>query len=364
VNEAAGGSRGRIAASDVLTVGAAASLVHLAIFLTVVSLFHVSLPAYTDKGDGASYKHMAAALLGQRGALDEYDARVFPGYPMLIAVTHLITRLSIAASSLLVTFISAGAAAVLSAVVFQDRRVGWAVGLALPHAWINMSLAMSEAPVLALAMTGLLLARRNRAAAAGMIFGLSVLTRPVAGFALMGLLLDQIARGRARRGLLAAAWAALIFLLGMLIVHPITGGLFHGINVYANSPRTYAGQPFTWPTHSILWMTLHGQVGWPRWIYITAHVAACVGGCIVLSRQNSPTDLLAFTWLALNTLFVLCLGLGPGAWGFNHFPRFTIPALPALAYAWRRFLPASPWLYIPLIAVLFYIGVVGVRASN
>jgi hypothetical protein len=75
-------------------------------------------------------------------------------------------------------------------------------------------------------------------------------------------------------------------------------------------------------------------------------------------------EVLAFTWLALNTLFVLCIGLGPGAWGFNHFPRFTIPALPALAYAWRRFLPASPWLYIPLIAVLFYIGVVGVRASS
>jgi hypothetical protein len=227
-----------------------------------------------------------------------------------------------------------------------------------------MSLAMSEAPMLALAMTGLLLARRNQITAAGIIFGLSILTRPVAGFALIGLLLDQFARGRAHRGLFIAGWAALIFILGMLIIRPITGGLFHGIGVYANSPRAYAGQLFTWPMHSILWMTLYGHIGWGRWIYIIAHVAACIGGCIALSRKNSPTDLLAFTWLALNTLFVLCLGLGPGAWGFNHFPRFTIPALPALAYAWRRFLPASPWLYIPLIVVLFYVGVVGVRFCN
>jgi hypothetical protein len=357
----AGGARGRVAAGDVLAIGASASLVHLAIFLTAISLFHFSLQAYSNKGDGASYKHMAAALLGERGAMDEYDTRVFPGYPMLIAVTHVITRLSISASALAVTFISAGAAAALSAIVFEDRRVGWAVGLALPHAWINMSLAMSEAPVLALLMLGLLLARRNQAVAGGIVFGLSILTRPVAAFALIGLLVDQFARGRVHRALLAAVFATLVFIVGMLIVRPITGGLFHGVSIYANSPRAYAGQIFTWPMHSIWWMTLHGHVGWWRWTYIIAHVAACIGGCIVLSRKNSPTDLLAFTWLALNTLFILCIGLGPGAWGFNHFPRFMIPALPALAYAWRRFLPATPWLYIPLVTVLFFIGVVGVR---
>lgn len=356
-----GGARGRVAAGDVLAIGASASLIHLAIFLTVISFFHISLETYSNKGDGASYKHMAAALLGERGAMDEYDTRVFPGYPMLIAITHLITRLSFSASALAVAFIGAGAAAALSAVVFEDRRIGWAVGLALPHAWINMSLAMSEAPVLALMMLGLLLARRNQPAAGGIVFGLSILTRPVAAFALIGLLLEQFARGRLHRGLLTAICAVLVFVVGMFVVRPITGGMFHGVSVYVNSPRAYGGQIFTWPLHSIWWMTLHGHVGWWRWIYIVAHVAACIGGCIILSRRNSPTDLLAFTWLALNTLFILCIGLGPGAWGFNHFPRFMIPALPALAYAWRRFLPASPWLYIPLVAVLFYIGVVGVR---
>jgi hypothetical protein len=353
-----------VAAGDLLAIGAAASLVHLAIFLTAISLSHVSLEAYSNKGDGASYKHMAAALLGDRSAMEEYDVRVFPGYPMLIAVTHVITRLSISASALAVTFISAGLAAALSAIVFEDRRIGWAVGFAFPHAWINMSLAMSEAPVLALIVTGLLLARRKQATAGGIIFGLSMLTRPVAAFALVGLLLDQSARGRIHRGLLTAACAGLVFLIGMLIVRPITGGLFHGVSVYANSPRAYAGEMFTWPMHSIWWMTLYGHVGWWRWIYIIAHLAACIGGCIILLRGKSPADLLAFTWLALNTLFILCIGLGPGAWGFNHFPRFMIPALPALAFAWRRFLPASPWLYIPLITVLFYIGVVGVRCCN
>jgi hypothetical protein len=359
-----GGARERVATGDVLAIGAVASLIHLAIFLTVISLYHTSLETYSNKGDGASYKHMAAALLGEPAAMDQYDTRVFPGYPMLIAVTHLITRLSISASALAVTFISAGAAAALSAIVFEDRRIGWAVGLALPHAWINMSLAMSEAPVLALIMLGLLLARRKQTAAGGIIFGLSILTRPVAAFALIGLFVDQFACGRLHRGLLTSICASLVFFIGMFVVRPITGGFFHGVSVYANSPRAYAGQIFTWPMHSIWWMTLYGRPGWWRWIYIIAHLTACIGGCIILSRKTSPTDLLAFTWLALNTLFILCIGLGPGAWGFNHFPRFMIPALPALAYAWRRFLPATPWLYIPLIAVLFFIGVVGVRFCN
>jgi hypothetical protein len=92
-----------------------------------------------------------------------------------------------------------------------------------------------------------------------------------------------------------------------------------------------------------------------------AHVLACIGGCVMLSRKNSPTDLLAFIWLSLNTLFVLCVGLGLGGWGFYHFPRFTIPALPALAWSWRRFLPASAWLYIPFGIILFAIAVVGVH---
>jgi hypothetical protein len=357
-----GRSRGRVAAGHALAIGAVACLIHLAIFLTIVLLFHVSLEAYTDKGDGLSYKHMAAALLGDRAGLDEYDSRVFPGYPMLIAVTHEVTRLSIAASALLVTFIGAGAAAALSAVLFDDPRVGLAVAFALPHAWINMSMAMSEAPVLALEMTGLLLARRNQATAAGIIFGLAGLTRPMAAFALIGLLLQQFARDRGPSGLLAAAFAAIIFFIGMILARNASGGFFQSIHVNANSPRAYAGQILTWPFHSILWMTLHGHVGLGRWIYIVAHVAACIGGCVMLSRRNSPADLLAFTWLALNTLFVLCLGLGPGGWGFNHFPRFTIPALPALAYAWRRFLPAGPWLYIPVGAVLFAAAVIGVRA--
>lgn len=345
-----------------LAIGTAATFVHLAIFLTACGLYHLSVEAYSDKGDGASYKHVAAAILGNHASLDEYDSRVFPGYPLLIAVVREFTGLSLGASALFITFISAGVAAGLAASFFKDFRIGMAVAFLLPHAWINMSLAMSEAPMLACEMLALMLARRN-AVACGIAFALAILTRPIAAIALIALLFERTAADRFREGLLTAATAATIFLAAMLLLTPITGGLFHPLHVYANSPRAYAGRLFTWPFHSILWMTFHGHVGVLRWVYVMTHVALCLGGCAILLRKNSPVDLLAFVWLSLNTLFVLCLGLGPGAWGFNHFPRFTIPALPALAWSWRTFLPRTLWLYIPLGVGLFAMAVFAVLST-
>jgi hypothetical protein len=355
-------SKAKAAARPAWAIGAAAALAHLAVFSAVVLFFHISLDAYTDKGDGASYKHVASAILGDRGAMDEYDSRVFPGYPLLIAITHECTRLSIAASALAVTFISAGFAATFAAFFFNDIRIALAVAFALPHAWINMSLAMSEAPMLAIVMLALLISRKN-AAGAGILFGIAILIRPVVAFALIGLILEQIARAHASRGLIIAAIAAAIFLAADFFLGPITGGLFHHLHVYANSPRAYTGQMLTWPFHSIISMTLHGNVGIFRWIYIMLHVALCLGGCALLLNKNSSTDLFTFIWLSLNTLFVLCLGLGAGDWGFNHFPRFTIPALPALAWSWRSFLPRTAWMYIPVGAGLLVMAVFAIHAT-
>ncbi len=58
---------------------------------------------------------------------------------------------------------------------------------------------------------------------------------------------------------------------------------------------------------------------------------------------DSPATLtpIAWPWLLGNTLFVLCIGSG---WGFNHFPRFNIPAQPALFYALSPLLPRH-WIW-------------------
>jgi hypothetical protein len=336
-------------------IGAAATLAHLAVFLTATLCFHIAIDAYTDKGDGASYKHVAERITGDRIDLDDYDSRVFPGYPLLIVLVHAVTRLPFGASALLITFLSAGLVATLSAIYFNDLRIGLAVAFLLPHAWINMSIAMSEAPMLAVVMLGLFGSRVN--GGAGAIFGYGMFIRPVAAIASIASMARQLAERRWVQGIIIPLLAVFTFLIWNLALAPITGGISHHAAVYANSPRAYNGQMLTWPFHSIITTTLHGHVPLWRWLYIIAHVALCIGGCVRLLTKSSSTDLFTFIWLALNTLFVLCLGLGPGAWGFNHFPRFTIPALPALAYAWKEFLPRGPWVYIALGAGFFVMAV-------
>jgi hypothetical protein len=337
-------------------LGALTTLAHLAVFLAATLSFRILPNTYTNKGDGASYKHVAERFVGDRPDLDDYDSRVFPGYPLFIAATHVLTRLSIPTSALLVTFIAAGLAATLSALYFNDLRIGLAVAFLLPHAWINMSIPMSEAPMLAAVMLALLASRIN-GAGAGAFFGLAMLIRPIAAVPALACAIDLFTRRRPWSALLTLAATALTFLLWNFALAPITGNIPHHLAIYSNSPRDYAGHPFTWPFHSIITMTLHGHVSPWRWIYIMTHVALCIGGCVRLLIKNPSTNLFTLIWLALNTLFVLCLGLGPGAWGFNHFPRFTIPALPALAYAWKEFLPRRPWVYILLGAGFFVMAI-------
>jgi hypothetical protein len=343
-------------------IGAAAVIVHLAVFLTVISHFHISLDAYTDKGDGASYKHVAERIIGDHGQIDEYDSRVFPGYPLLIVLVHSLTRLSIPASALAVTFVAAGLAATLSAFYFKNLPIGLTVAFLLPHTWINFSIAMSEGPMLAAVMLGAVASRKN-VAGGGLLFAFAMFIRPAAAIVVIASFVELLVRRGMWAAILMLATAGVAFAVWDYTVAPITGGLFHHAAVYANSPRAYNGQILTWPFHSIITMTLHGHVSPWRWIYIMTHVVLCLTGCVRLAVKthlvikNPSTNLFTFTWLALNTLFVLCLGLGPGAWGFNHFPRFTIPALPALAFAWKEFLPRRPWVYIALGAGFFVMAI-------
>ena len=359
-----------VAPDKALALGLAASLLHLAICLTVLLHYHTGLANYTDKGDGGSYKHMALAILGDKSQMETYDTRVFVGYPILIAAVHLVLRLPIAISALAVTFISAGAAATFATLLFDDVRVGFATAFLLPHVWINQSLAMSEAPVLALTVAGLLLAHRRFAIAAGITLGMAILTRPVAGFALVALLVQLAGRQATNRDRLArwrplivSVFAAAVVLAGLWLTQKITGGMLANLKQQADSPRTYGGQPFTWPFHALLSATFSRSTNFWHWLYIALHVVIALGGCLLLLESNSDRDRLALPWLVGNTLFVLCVGSGSGGWGFNHFPRFMIPALPPLAWAWRRFLPAPRSAVYKLSAIfggwlMFFYGVV------
>jgi hypothetical protein len=339
---------------------------HLLVFLLASAIYHIPIDQFAAKGDGASYLAYAKAILGDASTLTNYDRRVFPGYPALIALFHL-GGLTFPFAALLVDWLSAGVAAALSVQLFQDRRVAWAMLFLLPHYLGNSTLAMSEAPLLAFTIGGLLLALNDSPFAGGMLLGFAGLIRPMACFAAGGLLVWFLVDRRYRQALLACLGAAMLFGLGVLALHYFTGDALRGIRVYHDSRRAYGGQIFEPPFHALLTIPFREHVSAGFVTYIYCHVLVVLVGCGFIAYRvlavDSPTrslDLVAFTWLLGNTLFQLCIG---STWGFRHFTRFAIPAQPALFWALLPILPRVRWPWVVATCGIILLAVVSVHLT-
>jgi hypothetical protein len=388
---------------QLLAIGSSALLLRLLVFLIITLALGHSFQSYIDAGDGISYQAYARHILGEPTAFTDYDARLFPGYPILIAATHLITRLPIPAAALAVTWISAALAAVFSALLFRDHRVGWAMVMFIPHWPINSSLIMGEAPLLALATAGLLCGFANWRITAGFLLGMSALVRPVALFPLLGLLAARLITRNHRDALLTTLAAGLVAALGLAYVHHLTGNTLQSLYAYTTLPSAYGGHLFAWPFQALIETPIHAHASIARITYIYAHVLLVLSSCILIvsritrkpieppRRQdtetgkrnpidlNSPSDLrvsasprlslssvnpvdiAALIWLLANFSFTICIGSGPFGWGFYHFPRFTIPGTPAIFYVFRRALPSAQWIWLILTMVMLAATVLGVH---
>jgi hypothetical protein len=340
----------------------AAFLLRIAVFLAASHLYHVPLAAYANKGDGESYLAYAKAILGNPSSLTEYHRRVFPGYPTLIVLVHLV-GFSLPLSALLIDWLSSGIAAVAVRSLFGERCIGLAMLFLVPHYLANSSLAISEAPLLAFTLMGLLLSKKNYPLAGGILLGCAGLIRPMACFAVGGLLISFAIERRWRQLLWTALSAAAVLLAGIIAMHLFTGNAFRGVKIYRDSPQAYVGRIFEWPFHSLLATPRreHFSAGFIAYIYI--HVAIVLFACVSLARRviqpkPQPLDVLAFTWLLSNTLFQLCIGSG---WGFRHFPRFAIPAQPALFWALHPYAPRPNWIWYAGIGGVFVLAVVSVH---
>lgn len=341
-----------------------ALLLRLAVFSAASIHYQIPLQTYAEKGDGQSYLHYAQAILGDPKNLTEYDRRVFPGYPAMIALFHLF-GFSFPLAAVVIDWLSAAIAAGAAYGLFGEKRIGWAMLFLLPHYLANSSLAMSEAPLLAFTLLGLLLSLRNRPLVGGLLLGFAGLIRPMACFPAIALLIALAINRQWRQSIFNALAAGGIFLAGLLALHLFTGDVFRGVKIYRNSPQAYEGHLFQWPFHSLIFTPLR-ELFSPGFIaYIYIHVALVLLGCTLLacrifnrSALPNPLDVIAFIWLICNTLFQLCIG---SHWGFLHFPRFAIPAQPALFYALAPHAPRSRWIWCAGIVGVFWLAVVSVR---
>jgi hypothetical protein len=256
--------------TELLAIAIFAIVLRLGVFITGMFAAPMTLADYTSKGDTTSYIAVAAAMTGERSlqSLDDYDRRVFPGYPAMIAVVHL-ARVPLPIAALCVTWISAGVAAAAAARVFADARVGWAMTCLIPHYLINSSLGMSEAPLLGVVCLALVLSQGNRIFFAGVLLGFAALIRPMALFPLIGIIFLLLRERRWARMILLCVGFAATSVAGFWAMQMWTGDALHGIHVYANHPGAYAGHMVVWPLQALL--AARDQTI-PRILYIWLHV--------------------------------------------------------------------------------------------
>jgi len=350
---------GKIPAREILGMAGLAVFLRIALLLVSLQRYGYTVLDVASLRDGRSYLAFARALLGDFQGLTEYDRRVLPGYPALIGGVHLLgVPLEVAAIG--TNWICVGLVVWASVLLFRDRRIGWAMATLTPTYVGYSTMGLSEPSMMVFSLFGLILARRGRAGAGGLLLGLAGMIRPVACFPALGFVTAAARKLEWRRILLLGLAAGASMLLVMQLAEMRGLSVQEGLRIYRNHPAAYDGRPFGWPFESLI-MTPLTRRHVPVWriVYAWAHAAAALAGCALLIREwwkgssSEPSrslTLLCLPWLVGNTLFVLCLD---HIFGFQELHRFVIPALPPLFWAFRRYLPERRWIWMGIAAASF-----------
>jgi hypothetical protein len=341
-----------------LGIFCAALGLRLLLFFSITALEHISTTDVASLADGGSYLVYADAILGDRAKLlqDPWSQRVFPGYPAVIAFTHLL-GFSAPIGALIVNWLASGLAAGATAMLFGDARLGWGMATLTPAYLMYSTMAMTEPTLLLFSLLGLILAERRVPIPAGLLLGFAGIIRPVACFAVIGYLAYLALHRRWREAVSIGVLSSVVVGVGLVGVQLFLGDALRSYHVYANEPGAYGGHLLSLPFHSLILTPLTNPVpGW-KIVYIWGCVTLALTSCALLawrwwkahrSGANARWLPLAALWAFGNTLFALSLG---GIWGFHEFHRFMLPALPALLLGYQELLPrrAGTWL---LVAVL------------
>jgi hypothetical protein len=354
---------------DLLTICLAALLIRALLCVLALHIRGWSALQFAMLRDGDSYIRVARALLGDPSTLRLIDRRVFIGYPALIAsVAWLGVPVHVAALGL--NWVATAISAILTAITFRDRRLGWAMATLTPSYLLYSTMAMSEATLLALTLGGIVIVRRHRNALGGALLGAAGLIRPMACFAALGVLFERSQKSwrSARTVAIAAACATGI---GLLLYHLWSGNALESVEIYATNERAYAGQLFTWPFESLIMTPIRSGVAAWRVAYIWSYVVVTFVACwIVLrdlmrrgSRSERPlADLrLNAPWLVGNTVFTLFIG---HIWGFYQFHRFILVALPPLLWLFQDYYPKRWHGWLVVGSVSFALALVGILHSD
>jgi hypothetical protein len=157
------------------TVSAA---LRVALIAAACWIARIGLGQFALLHDGWEYLRLARAFAhGGVSGLDPATLRLFPGYPLLIAIVGV--GRAYVLPGLAISIACAALCGALAGRLGRDRRIAWYMAVLTPSWLMFSSTVMSDSLALALVLLGLIGIERRFWVMAGFCAGLSFIVRPV-----------------------------------------------------------------------------------------------------------------------------------------------------------------------------------------
>jgi hypothetical protein len=341
----------------------AAVLVSYSVFLAFLSFLGGSYLVGGEFGDNPAYLRAAAAI--RHWQFSGVQVKQFWGLSYAVAGLSLATRMS-ESTALVVVCVAASLASVALCYRLWD---GWIAAFfaLLSLDWFQRSLLGGSEPLFVALLLGSFLAlRRDRWRWAAVLGALATVVRPFGVFALIGLAVHLLYRGKVRECAIATAIALAI---GALYAWPLAhylGSPFANVALYQRNDWR-SGPPFNVPFVAIIHDTFPIDAPWTNLVLTWGWILFLLSSSL-LALRTGEFHRYGKDHTAEMVFYVLC-GLAlytydaPG-WSRSNFPRFALPLLPwALVFA-HRYIPKDRrviWALAVISPMLAAASAIGIR---
>ncbi len=265
------------------------------------------------------------------GGISHFDTRLFPGYPALIGLLHLVLPISEVSIGVIISLVTSLLAIYFFWLWSKDWLATWLFAI-FPPVWVLSATKVATEPLsLALILGGLLTWGRKHYLLTGLLLGYACTMRNIAAF-LVIVLGWQLLSQRNWKSLVTFGLGVAIPGIGLLVFNGMTFGwnhLLYQIEVYNNELDTGIGlvqlvkdvlRTIDWGQYRILISGLL-YVGW------------VIGGWwgLLKYRQENQRMTMAFWWTTLSLIFLFTLSMPTF---LEDFGRYAVPIVPPLLLGW------------------------------
>lgn len=336
------------------------------VFLIILTLF-IFKPTFSEyvlARDGKGYLNLLSAFASWNfSTVDSYDARLFPGYPIIISLFGKFIGFGMSAIfvSLLCTFISC----YLYFIIFKDKNTAMFFFF-LPPAWfLNTSLVGTEALSMAVILGSLyfFVSGRYKSALTIAVFG--IIVKPVILFLFIIYLFLLIKDRHYKTALYGSSLFIVLCSCYFIFYKMAFKEMFINYNEYKRT-WDYSGEKiFSFPYLGIFKNILYShrlpyQVQLWKKMYILSNFIFFVIALFFVIRlfkvQRDRLSTITLLWCFIIFFFAGSLG---GWSGFHCYDRYILPAVPFLFYSTKEIFPKGKIFLSVAFATSFFGALIG-----